>query len=104
MATTTREIVHMRRLLADFGIFLIDPTPLTCDNQSAIKMVTNPVFHERTKHVEIDCYFTRQYFTSGTISLPYIRSEEQIADFFTKSHTTARFGTMLGKLMLFDPP
>jgi len=104
MTTTTWEIVHVRRLLANFGVFLIHPTPLTCDNQSAIKIATNPVFHERTKHIEIDCYFTRQYFTLGTISLPYIRSEDQIADFFMKSHTTMRFGALLGKLMLFNPP
>ena len=76
MATTTRNIVHVKRLLADFGVFLTDPTPLTCDNQSAKKIVSNLVFHERTKRIEIDCYFTRQHFTSGTISLPYMRSEE----------------------------
>ena len=103
METTTKEIVRVRRFLVDFSVFLTDPTPLICDNQSAIKIVTNPVFHERTKHIEIDCYFTRQYFTSDTISLPCIHSEEQIEDFFTKSHTTARFETLLGKLILFDP-
>ena len=45
--------------LADFGIFLAEPTPLTCDNQSAIKIATNLVFHERMKHIEIQCYFSR---------------------------------------------
>ena len=72
MATTTREIIHVRRLLADFGVFLMHPTPRTYDSQSAIKISTNPVIHERTKHIEIDCYITRQHFTSGTISLLYV--------------------------------
>jgi len=47
MDTTTREIVHVRRLLADFDIFLTTLTPLTCDNQSSIKIATNSGFHER---------------------------------------------------------
>ena len=56
ITTTIREIVHVMRLLADFGVFLIAFTPLTCDNQSAVKIAT--VFCERTKHIKIDRYFT----------------------------------------------
>ena len=95
MATTTREIVHVRRLLGNFDVFFITPTLFTCDNQSAMKIATNPVFHARTKHIEINCYFTRQYFTSDTKSLSYIRSEEQIEHLFTKPHATTRFGALL---------
>jgi len=76
MATTIREIVHVREFLADFGVFLTALTPLACDNQSVVKIATNPVFHVRTKYIEIDCYFTPQHFTSGTISLSYFRLEE----------------------------
>ena len=67
IAITTREIVHVKKLLADFGVSLTIPTTLACDNQSAVKIATNPVFHERTKHIEINCYLTRHHFTSGTI-------------------------------------
>jgi len=94
MATITREIVHVRRLLADLSASLTPP--ILSDNQSVVKITTNT-------DIEIDCHFTRQHFISSSISLPYIRLEEQIADFFTKSHIIVRFGE-LGKLMLFDPP
>ena len=89
MATTIREIVHVRRLLADFGVFLTAPTPLTCDNQSAIKIVTNPVFHERTKHIEIDCYFTRQHFTS-VLYHSYIFAQRSILQTSLRSHIIQR--------------
>ena len=103
MTTTTREIIHVTRLLADFDVFLIAPTLLTCDNQIDVKIVTNSFFHERMRHIEIDYYFTHQHYTSDTISLKYISLEEQIADFMN-SHTTTRFGVLLGKLMLFELP
>ena len=50
MATTTRKIVYVRRLLVDFGVFLTTPTPLTCDNHSAVKIGTSPFFYVRMKH------------------------------------------------------
>ena len=66
MTPNTREIVHVRRFLADFSVFLTVLKPLACDNQSAIKIATNPVFHERTKHIEIYCslaFHFRYYIT-----------------------------------------
>ncbi|XP_048229512.1 uncharacterized mitochondrial protein AtMg00810-like [Ricinus communis] len=58
MASTTCEIVWLRWLLVDMGVFLRQPTPLHCDNKIAIQIAHNPVFHERTKHIEIDCVTT----------------------------------------------
>jgi len=55
MTSTTKEIVWLRCLLADMGVFLSHPTPMYCDNQSSIQIAHNSVFHERTKHIEIDC-------------------------------------------------
>lgn len=100
MAHATAEIVWLRWLLSDLGVVLATPTPLYCDNQSAIKIAHNSVFHERTKHIELDCHYVRQHFQMGTIDLPYISSTLQIADFFTKTHTSARFRFLLDKLSL----
>ncbi|KAJ9566549.1 hypothetical protein OSB04_002515 [Centaurea solstitialis] len=59
MAVTTCEIVWLRWLLADMGVDVSQPTPFHCDNKSAMQIAKNSVFHERTKHIEIDCHFTR---------------------------------------------
>ncbi|XP_038683045.1 uncharacterized mitochondrial protein AtMg00810-like [Tripterygium wilfordii] len=69
LATTTQEIVWLRWLLGDMGVQSPSPTPLFCDNRSAIHIAHNDVYHERTKHIEIDCHFTRQHVTQGTIQL-----------------------------------
>ncbi|PNX69388.1 gag-pol polyprotein, partial [Trifolium pratense] len=61
MASTTTEIVWLRWLLSDMGVTLSEPTPMYCDNKSAIQIAHNSVFHERTKHIEIDCHFTRHH-------------------------------------------
>ena len=101
MAITTCEIVWLRWLLADMGVNIKAPTPLHCDNQSAIQIVKNYVFHERTKHIEIDCHFTRHHLQHGTISLHFVPSTLQIADMFTKALTVARLWFLCDKLLMF---
>jgi hypothetical protein len=71
---TTKEIVWLRWLLADMGISFSHPTPMYCDNQSSIQIAHNSVFHERTKHIEIDCHLTRHHLKHGTIALPFVPS------------------------------
>lgn len=104
MSITTAEIVWMRRLLKDLGVILSTPTPLHCDNKSAIQIATNPVFHERTKHIETDCHFSRQEYSKKTISLPFVPSKEQTADFLTKALPVAGFRYCISKLSMLDPP
>ena len=99
MATTT-EIVWLHWLLADLGVSLYAPTPMYYDNKSAIQLAHNTIFHERTKHIKIDCHFVRHHLQLGTISLPFLPSTLQLADFFTKSHTIARFRFLLDKLLM----
>ncbi|XP_073119656.1 uncharacterized protein [Henckelia pumila] len=66
MATTTCEITWLRGLLTDMGLTFSSPTPLHCDNQAALHIASNPLYHERTKHIEIDCHFIQERF--GAIS------------------------------------
>ncbi|GJU80749.1 retrovirus-related pol polyprotein from transposon TNT 1-94 [Tanacetum coccineum] len=101
MAVTTSEIVWLRWLLADMGIRISHSTLLHCDNHSAIQIACNSLFHERTKHIEIDCHFTRHHLQAGTISLPFVSSALQIADLFTKPHSGSRFRFLNEKHSMF---
>ena len=59
MAHTTCEIVWLKNLQIELGFRQTGPMPMHCDNQSVIYITQNPVFHERIKHIEIDCHFVR---------------------------------------------
>ncbi|XP_047331419.1 uncharacterized mitochondrial protein AtMg00810-like [Impatiens glandulifera] len=100
MASTTCETVWLRWLLADMGVFLHEPSPLFCDNKSAIQIARNSVFHERTKHIEIDCHVVRHHFAIDTITLPFVSSSVQIADLFTKALSSSRFRFFVTKLSM----
>ncbi|KAL7617817.1 hypothetical protein Lser_V15G02567 [Lactuca serriola] len=100
MAVTTCEIIWLRWLLADMGVYISSPTPLNCNNKSAIQIAKNSIFHERTKHIEIDCHFTRHHLQLGTISLPFVSSTLQLANIFTKALSASRFRFLCDKLSM----
>ncbi|GKB88755.1 uncharacterized mitochondrial protein-like protein, partial [Tanacetum coccineum] len=101
MAVITSEIVWLRWLLADMGVHITSPTPLYCDNRNAIQIARNTVFHERTKHTEINCHFTRHHLQAHIIYLPFIPSALQIAYIFTKPQCGPRFRFLSDKLLMF---
>ncbi|XP_042752015.1 secreted RxLR effector protein 161-like [Lactuca sativa] len=68
MATTVCEILWVRWLLLELGLKVTTATPLLCDNQSTRHIAHNPVFHERMKHVEMDCFFVHERVESKEIA------------------------------------
>ena len=69
----------------------IEATTIYCDNQSTIQLTKNPVFHARTKHIEIYHHYVREQTQKGNIMLKYCRTEDQVADIFTKALSTVKF-------------
>ncbi|CAM8977434.1 unnamed protein product [Rhodiola kirilowii] len=85
MAHTCCELVWIAGVLKDLRIPVCTPIVLHCDNNAANHIARNPVFHERTKHIELDCHLVRQHFASGFISPQFLASSLQPADLFTKA-------------------
>ena len=105
LADTTFEFLWLRWLLKDLGVSTSSATPLYCDNQSAIHIAHNDVFHERAKHIEIDCHFIRYHLVHGALKLVSVSSKDQLADIFAKSHPKGRLCTLVDNLKLvLHPP
>ena len=76
MTQSVCEIMWLNQLLMEVDIKTPVPTKPWCDNQVALHIASNPVFHERTKHIEIDCHFVREKIQLGLISTGYVKTGE----------------------------
>ncbi|RVW74588.1 Retrovirus-related Pol polyprotein from transposon RE1 [Vitis vinifera] len=75
---------------------------LICDNQAALHIASNPVFHESTKHIEVDCHFIREKIASGCVATSFVNSNDQLADIFTKSLRGPRIKYICNKLGAYN--
>lgn len=78
------QCVWMRRILEEFGLGQAKSTTILCDNSSTIKLSKNPVLHGRSKHIDVRFHFLRDLTKEGVIQLVHCRTEDQVADIFTK--------------------
>ena len=102
MATVTSEVVWLLALLKTFGLDHNQPATLYCDSKAALYIAANPVFHERTKHIEVDCHYIRSKIQDGVIKTFHVPTRHQIADFFTKALGYKQFYFLLSKMNLIN--
>ncbi|WKA04365.1 hypothetical protein VitviT2T_022413 [Vitis vinifera] len=100
LAITTAELYWIRMLLKELHISLPTAPTIWCDNSGALALASNPVFHARTKHIEVDFHFIGEKVANRDISLQFIGSYDQPADIFTKGLSLARFCLLHDKLMV----
>jgi hypothetical protein len=81
-------------------------TLILCDNQSCIEMTENPVFHDKSKHIEIRYHYIHDMMQRGALKLQYINTDEQVADMLTKALSRIKFEYFRDKLGIVrkDPP
>ena len=102
MTSTASELIWLKQLLKDMGINFDQLMRMYCDNNSASHIVQNPVFHEHTKRIEVNCHFIREKVQAKEIETPFVRSEDQLADVFTKGLDPKPFEEITSKLELLD--
>ena len=85
------EILWLKSLFSELGYNSGSKPIVWRDNLAAKSIAENPVFHSRTKHIEIDVHFVREKIENGEVEIQYMPTLHQLADIFTKSLPRSRF-------------
>jgi hypothetical protein len=102
MAHSTSELAWLQHFLQNIRFSAPTPIPLFCDSQVSLHIASNSVFHDRIKHIEVDCHFILDKILNGDISTPFLKSRDQLTDMFTKSLCLKRLEFIYSKLGLYD--
>ena len=102
MALATCEFTWLIYLLQELRFGNDEQMKLICDNQAALHIVSNPVLHERTKHIEVNCHFIREKIALGCMATSFVNSNYQLIDIFTKSLRGPRLKYICNKLGAYD--
>jgi hypothetical protein len=104
MAIATAKLYWLRMLFKELCIPLLSAPVIWCDNVCALALASNPVYHARTKHIEVDYHFICEKVVNKDILVKFISTKNQITDVFTKGLLSTRFVELKAKLMVRPPP
>ncbi|RVW59875.1 Retrovirus-related Pol polyprotein from transposon RE1 [Vitis vinifera] len=104
LASATSEMIWIQYVLQELCLSSSSPPLLWCDNKSAAHLAANPVFHARTKHIEMDLHFIRDHVLRKQLVIQYLPSAEQVADIFTKHISSSQFLSFRTKLSVVPSP
>ncbi|GJR64392.1 retrovirus-related pol polyprotein from transposon RE1 [Tanacetum coccineum] len=104
MTTTTCELIWLTYLLKDLHIPVKVLIKFFCDNKVAQQIAANPCYHDRTKHLDIECHFTRDKVQKGFLQTAYIPTHLQLADIMTKALHGPQHSFLSHKLGLSESP
>ena len=102
MALATCELIWLKHLLQELRFRKNEQRKFICENQAALHIASNPVFDERTKHIEIDCHFIKEKISSRCMTTSFVNSNDQLAYIFTKSLRCPRINYICDKLDAYD--
>lgn len=97
-AAAVNQALWLRKILNDLHLEQKKGTEIFVDNQAAIAISHNPVFHGKTKHFNIKLFFSREVQKNGHVILIYCKTDDQLADVFTKPLSVSRFESLRLKL------
>ncbi|RVW52182.1 Retrovirus-related Pol polyprotein from transposon RE1 [Vitis vinifera] len=100
LSHASTEVAWLCSLFSELGISLVNTLVIWCDNQGVGALAANPVFHSRTKHIEVDVHYVREQVLDQKLVVSYVPSVEQVVDLFTKPLSIPRFHYLLTKLNL----
>eukprot|EP00253_Pinus_taeda_P032195 PITA_32195 len=103
-STTSYEAIWLRKLLVNLFKRRMEAIGIMCDNQSCIKLSKNPVFHDRSKHIDIRCRFVKDYVQRGVVQLRYTAIGEQVAGILTKALGRTKFVYFKEKMGMIKNP
>ena len=102
MAACAAEITWLVGLYKELGVMINLPVRMISDSKAAIQIVVDPIFHERTKHFDIDCHFVREKICQGMLKTEHINTKDQLADVLNKNLGKVQHNMLVSQLGMKD--
>lgn len=104
LADVIAEVTWVMSLLTELVLVVTTPPSLWCDNLGATYLCANPMFHARTKRVDVNYHFVRDKVASSDPRVRFVSTQDQVANIFTKLLSVKRFEMLRGKLNVVSLP